>query len=359
MYYIYSHKGSHKSCLVTGQEVLDALTKSLGEPRVLVETLDLATITYDTESGLYSYVGDDDVVWISPPRVLTDVGKVQEYLNFISSAESLSLDTETVGPVENNYKVNTEVEDLLNDLKSSFHPKGPSFEMKHVNLGIEKYSDGRSLKEQTDGLLGQQTKKGNLLDEESRDILINGDLEEYAKRNGMTFHKIPLLGPEKDWSSFSREELEEALKDLKPTEFTEKHGNRRTSVPKTTIVHGEIEELEKVEFSIRPKDKSKVLKYLSEKEGYSEEGLARGYDVFELESGILVIQRVDTSLMKGLIKFENDHEAGKQAQKDGLALYTVDHLDLMGWYIVDTEENRKRVDIFIERNPDLRKSDSF
>lgn len=82
---------------------------------------------------------------------------------------------------------------------------------------------------------------------------------------------------------------------------------------------------------------------VSQREGFSVEDLKQGYGLFLVDEGVLVIQKIDCLEGYGMQKFSSDMEAGEQALKDGYSLFTVDHDNLFGWYILDTPEQRKIV----------------
>ncbi|KYC77045.1 hypothetical protein NSQ93_22540 [Bacillus sp. FSL W8-0445] len=83
-----------------------------------------------------------------------------------------------------------------------------------------------------------------------------------------------------------------------------------------------------------------LYEQISEKEGYSVTELKRGYTVFN-EGLVTVIQKIDCLDAYGMKRFINDTDAGKQALKDGYKLFTIEHEEYDGWYILDTPENRK------------------
>lgn len=85
------------------------------------------------------------------------------------------------------------------------------------------------------------------------------------------------------------------------------------------------------------------VEYISRTEGYAVEDVQRGYTVFDVD-GVLVIQKIDCLEVYGAHKFDCDTAAGKQAMKDGHSLLISDHEDYKGWYLVDTEDNRKALD---------------
>lgn len=59
---------------------------------------------------------------------------------------------------------------------------------------------------------------------------------------------------------------------------------------------------------------------------------------------IYVIQTIDEVNGNELTPyFKNDTDAGEQALKDGEKLFTSDHEELAGWYILDNKENRNTV----------------
>lgn len=65
------------------------------------------------------------------------------------------------------------------------------------------------------------------------------------------------------------------------------------------------------------------------------QGIENGYCVTEVFEGIEVVQQIDDlNMFNG-----SDRKAGKQALKDGLNLIKVDHIDLEGWYVVNSNEN--------------------
>lgn len=82
---------------------------------------------------------------------------------------------------------------------------------------------------------------------------------------------------------------------------------------------------------------------IASEEGFSVEDLKRGYTVFDVD-GALVIQAIDCLRYYNLHKFETDHEAGLQAQLDGIAVYKVTGGEYDGWFALDTEENRKAIE---------------
>ena len=72
--------------------------------------------------------------------------------------------------------------------------------------------------------------------------------------------------------------------------------------------------------------------------------IKKGYMIVDdSEFGIDVVQKLDCLEQYGVSRFKSDTEAGEQAVKDGVALFTVNYEALKGWYIVDTPENRKAV----------------
>jgi hypothetical protein len=76
--------------------------------------------------------------------------------------------------------------------------------------------------------------------------------------------------------------------------------------------------------------------------GWKPEEVARGYIVvYNDEFDVDVIQKLDDLERYGVAKFNSDTEAGRQALKDGFKLFTVDHEDLNGMYIIDTPKNRQ------------------
>lgn len=85
------------------------------------------------------------------------------------------------------------------------------------------------------------------------------------------------------------------------------------------------------------------LEELSEDVGFSVEDILKGYSLFLVDEGVEVVQRLDCLQDTEFEKFDSDTEAGEQALKDGLKLFTSEHEDLVGWYILDTPENRRIV----------------
>ena len=75
--------------------------------------------------------------------------------------------------------------------------------------------------------------------------------------------------------------------------------------------------------------------------GFSVKEVQQGYTVFLVYEGIEVIQKIDCIEVYGLGKFDTDIQAGEQALKDGLNLFTIEHEELEGWYIIDSPENRQ------------------
>lgn len=79
---------------------------------------------------------------------------------------------------------------------------------------------------------------------------------------------------------------------------------------------------------------------VSEEEGFSVDDLKRGYALF-YDGIVEVVQKFDCLEGTDLAIFSNDTEAGKQALKDGYKLFTIEHDDYIGWYILDTLEYRE------------------
>lgn len=78
---------------------------------------------------------------------------------------------------------------------------------------------------------------------------------------------------------------------------------------------------------------------------YNKKDLENGYYIVGV-TGLLnddildVIQKVDVlPVLNYPKKFDNDTEAGEQALKDGIKLFTDEHEDVKGWYLLDTPEN--------------------
>jgi hypothetical protein len=70
------------------------------------------------------------------------------------------------------------------------------------------------------------------------------------------------------------------------------------------------------------------------------EEIKNGYMIVTEENGFEVIQKVDDLDGSLLQKFSNDTDAGEQALKDGMDLFTSEHPDLEDWYILeDFREN--------------------
>lgn len=96
------------------------------------------------------------------------------------------------------------------------------------------------------------------------------------------------------------------------------------------------------------KKKKAQLKKLSKGTGIEYEVLKKGYwDVgVEISTGdyVYVIQTIDEVNENELTPhFKNDTDAGEQALKNGVKLFTSEHEELMGWYILDNQENRSTV----------------
>lgn len=86
-----------------------------------------------------------------------------------------------------------------------------------------------------------------------------------------------------------------------------------------------------------------------EESGFTEEEVNKGYIVCGIEGyadgeWLDVIQRIDSLYGTNYCSFASDTEAGEQAARDGLYLFTSDKPELRGLFILDTPANRLLVD---------------
>lgn len=88
--------------------------------------------------------------------------------------------------------------------------------------------------------------------------------------------------------------------------------------------------------------------------GWNNEQIEKGYDVFQCEGSVSVIDgALVIELINDVGKFDNDFEACRQAEKDGIKFINdVDELE-KGCYI-DTLENRKHCIEMLKRFPEYR-----